>query len=72
FDIKRAPGAHVAFGDGIHYCLGAALARLEANAAFDMMIDRFPRIALAEPAATLTYKGSYALRGLASLKITIS
>jgi cytochrome P450 len=42
FDIHRAPRQHLAFGYGIHYCLGAALARLEGRVALDELLDRFP------------------------------
>jgi cytochrome P450 len=42
FDIRRKVGQHLAFGYGIHYCLGAALARLEGRVALDEMLDRFP------------------------------
>jgi cytochrome P450 len=42
FDQKRAPNAHVAFGHGIHYCLGAALARLEAKVALSALLARAP------------------------------
>ncbi|HEY3830876.1 MAG TPA: cytochrome P450 [Acidimicrobiia bacterium] len=42
FDIHRTHGQHLAFGYGIHYCLGAALARLEGRVALDEMLNRFP------------------------------
>jgi cytochrome P450 len=47
FDIARRDNAHLAFGHGIHYCLGAALARVEADVAFGTLLRRFPRLALA-------------------------
>lgn len=69
FDITRTPNEHVAFGEGIHFCLGSALARLEGAVAVGAMLERFPRLRLAEPDAPLTYKGSYFLRGLSELKM---
>jgi cytochrome P450 len=71
FDIARDPNEHLAFGEGIHFCLGAPLARLEGSIAIRSIVQRFPRLALADQAARLTYKGSLFLRGLASLPITI-
>jgi cytochrome P450 len=72
FDITREPNEHVAFGEGIHFCLGAPLARLEAAVAFSEMLARVPELRLRNPDAELEYKGSYFLRGLASLPIAIS
>jgi len=71
FDIMREHNPHVAFGDGIHFCLGAALARLEGQIAFSTMLARFPKLRLAHPDAPVSYKGSYFLRGLAALPIAI-
>jgi hypothetical protein len=71
FDITRDPNEHVAFGEGIHFCIGAPLARMEARIAFEAMLERFPRLRLKDPAMKPTYKGSYFLRGLESLPVAI-
>ncbi len=69
FDIARDPNEHVAFGEGIHFCIGAPLARMEARIAFEAMLERFPRLRLKDPAIKPKYKGSYFLRGLESLPL---
>ena len=69
FDIHRNPRDHLAFGEGIHFCIGATLARMEGAIAIDAALERFPRLRLAEPEAPLKYKGSYFLRGLAGLRM---
>jgi cytochrome P450 len=71
FDITRDPNEHVAFGEGIHFCIGAPLARMEARIAFEAMLARFPKLRLKDPAMKPTYKGSYFLRGLESLPVAI-
>jgi cytochrome P450 len=69
FDIARDPNQHLSFGEGIHFCLGAPLARLEGTIAIESMLKRFPRLRLADPFAKVEYRGSMALRGLANLAI---
>jgi cytochrome P450 len=71
FDITRDPNDHLAFGEGIHFCLGSGLARVEGSIAIATMLERFPRLRLANPEAPLKYKGSYFLRGLAQLEMAI-
>jgi cytochrome P450 len=71
FDITRDPNDHLAFGEGIHYCIGAPLARMEGAIAIASVLERFPHLRLGDPGASLSYKGSYFLRGLASLKMSL-
>jgi cytochrome P450 len=71
FDITRNPNDHVAFGEGIHFCIGAPLARIEGAIAIGSALERFPNLRLANPDAPLEYKGSYFLRGLKELRVTI-
>lgn len=71
FDITRTPGRHLAFGTGIHACLGAPLARLEGQVAFASLIDRFPNIRLAVPAEELVWRLTGVTRGLTSLPVEI-
>ncbi len=59
FDIARKNNAHLAFGHGIHYCLGAALARVEAEVAFGTLLRRFPHLSLAVPAADVAWKRGF-------------
>ncbi len=67
FDIGRAENRHVAFGGGIHLCLGAPLARLEAQVAFGALARRFPALHLAGDA--LRRKETVTLRGLEALPV---
>jgi cytochrome P450 len=74
FDIARdgAPPP-MSFGGGIHYCLGASLARAEGQIAFDRLLDRFPSIEPGWTAETpLRYRDSTILRGLEALPIRLS
>ena len=71
FDISRTPNKHFAFGYGVHFCLGAPLARLEAKIALQRLIDRFPDMQLATPASELIWRESMFLRGLKNLPIQL-
>ncbi|OIJ94867.1 cytochrome P450 [Streptomyces colonosanans] len=67
FDILRRDGAHITFGGGAHYCLGAALARLEARTMLTHLLKRFPNLKLA---AGPTYAHRMVFRRVNSLKVT--
>jgi len=67
-DVTRDARKHVAFGGGIHHCLGAALARMEGLIAFKAMIDAFPTMALAAPP---TRRPTFTLRGLEMLLVAL-
>ena len=71
FDIARTPNDHLAFGEGIHFCLGAPLARLEGAVAIGAMIERYPQLRLADPDTPMVYRGSYILRGLKTLPVAV-
>jgi cytochrome P450 len=67
--LDRAQNPHLAFGHGIHYCLGAPLARLEAQIAFGKLLARFPDLELAVPAEQLSWRPGYLIRGLHDLPV---
>ncbi len=69
-DITRQENQHLAFGKGIHYCLGAPLARLEGQIAFGTLIQRLPNLRLASDPAQLLWNNNPMLRGLKSLPVT--
>jgi cytochrome P450 len=72
FDIERYPNPHVAFGSGIHHCLGATLARLEGQEAFRSLAQRFPNINMDCNPADLTYTSSITFRTLERLPLNLS
>jgi cytochrome P450 len=67
FDITRSPNNHVAFGAGIHFCLGAPLAKMEAQIAFETFARRVGDFRLADEPS---YRENFVLRGLSRLPIT--
>jgi len=68
-DIARNLNRHIAFGQGIHICLGAPLARLEGDIAFTTLLRRMPNLRLNVPRDTITWRGGFNLRGLVSLPV---
>ncbi|QKW38256.1 cytochrome P450 [Actinomadura sp. NAK00032] len=71
-DVTRAPKRHVAFGHGLHFCLGAPLARLEGQIAIGGLLDRFPDLALAVPADDLRHHRTGSIvRGLVALPVRV-
>lgn len=69
-NIRRTDNPHLAFGSGIHYCLGAPLARLEAEIAISRLLQRFPNLQLADKRAE--YRNGFVLRGLRSLPVKLN
>ena len=72
FDIERYPNPHVAFGSGIHHCLGATLARFEGQEAFKTLAQRFPNLNLGCDPDDLTYTSSIAFRTLEQLPVNLT
>jgi pikromycin synthase len=72
FDVRRADRGHLGFGHGIHYCLGAPLARLEAEIAFTTLLANCPDLALAVDPAALEWRRSRVLRALKRLPVTFT
>jgi cytochrome P450 len=68
-DLSRAAGPHVAFGHGIHHCLGAPLARLEMEIAFPALLQRFPALRLAVPAGEISFLTHSVVYGVRSLPV---
>jgi cytochrome P450 len=71
-DLSRDPSGHVAFGHGIHYCVGAPLARIEGQIAFSALLERFPGIELAVPPESLRFRPGTLIRGLESLPVKLT
>jgi len=71
-DLSRDTSGHVAFGHGVHHCLGAPLARMEAEVALGALLARFPQISLAVPPAELRWRPVSLMNGLDSLPVRLS
>jgi len=69
-DIRRGTPGHLAFGHGVHHCLGAPLARMEMRIAFPALLRRFPALALAEDFADVPFRSFHFIYGLKSLEVT--
>ncbi|MPY63397.1 cytochrome P450 family protein [Streptomyces spongiae] len=70
FDIRRAGPAHLGFGHGLHHCLGAPLARVEATVALSLLLAHRPTLTLATDPTALTWRTSTLLRGLTALPVS--
>jgi hypothetical protein len=71
FDVARPDVKPQSFGGGIHFCLGAQLARIEAEEAFRALIERLPNLKLAEP-DKVQWRPTFTLRGVTSLPVVWS
>ncbi len=69
-DIRRGAPGHLAFGHGVHHCLGAPLARMEMRIAFPALLQRFPNLALAEDFADVAFRSWNFIYGLKSLEVS--
>ncbi|WP_406277301.1 cytochrome P450 [Nocardia sp. NBC_00881] len=70
FDITRTPNRHLGFGLGLHFCLGASLARLEATTAIGTLVQRFPGLRFAADPDTFRWKNGVFVNGLECLPVT--
>jgi cytochrome P450 len=68
-DIRRGAPGHLAFGHGVHHCLGAPLARMEMRIAFPALLQRFPTLALAEDFDDVQFRSFHFIYGLKSLAV---
>lgn len=69
-NIRREKNRHLGFGQGIHYCVGAPLARLEGAIAINTLLQRMPNLQLAIPAEKLRWRATLSVRGLEALPVT--
>ncbi len=61
--LEGRPNGHLAFSKGVHFCLGAPLARLEGQIAFTQLLQRFPNLTLGEPTSSIPWTNSMVARG---------
>jgi cytochrome P450 len=71
-DVGRSPNPHVAFGTGSHFCLGAQLARVEAQVVTEKLFTRFPNLSLAVPPVALRYRRGFGIRALTALPVRLT
>ncbi len=71
FDITRQKSRHLAFGKGIHACLGAPLARLEGEIAINSLVKRFPNMTMYEDKDNLEWREGMIVRGVKKLPISL-
>jgi cytochrome P450 len=71
FDITREEKDHLSFGHGVHFCLGAALARMEAGVALPALFDNFPDLRLAVPVDSLMPMGSFVMNAYDAIPVTL-
>ncbi|HXV92200.1 MAG TPA: cytochrome P450 [Pseudonocardia sp.] len=70
-DVTRDAGGHVAFGHGLHFCLGAQLARIQGEVAIGALLARHPELELAADPAEIGYRHSTLVRGVTSLPVRL-
>ena len=68
-DLYREPNKHLAFGHGVHFCLGAHLAQLEARIALTTLFKKYPALMLSQPSNTLRWRKMLPIRGLEALPV---
>lgn len=68
-DLERRPNQHIAFGTGIHFCLGHQLARIEARCALQALFVRWPKLALAVPQSQIRWRARPGFKAIASLPV---
>ena len=69
-DVRRGAPGHLAFGHGVHHCLGAPLARMEMRIAFPALLRRFPDLALAGPYEDIAFRAYHFVYGLHALPVS--
>jgi cytochrome P450 len=70
-DLSRQPNKHLSLGLGIHYCVGAPLARLEGQITLQTLVRRFPRLRLAKPAESIRWRTGFLMRGPLKLPVAL-
>lgn len=70
--LTRDPNRHLAFGHGVHFCLGSPLARMEGAIALTSLLARFPALSLSVPRSSLRWRRGLVLRGVESMPVRLS